>query len=119
MVTAIVIPIIFLYFFWITKKEIKEQENKWLKAGQVSQEAMVIGKIISIHNEKQKFYYNRYIFVQVLKLQTETKLITVLKETPITKNFKIESFQAGEIIRVYGQWKDHQFYCGEINKINK
>ncbi|MDF2858769.1 MAG: hypothetical protein K0Q87_4620, partial [Neobacillus sp.] len=39
MVTAIVIPIICLYFFWLTKKEIEEHDIKWLAAGEVKQEA--------------------------------------------------------------------------------
>jgi hypothetical protein len=117
MVTAIVIPIICFYFFWITKKEMKEQDIKWLATGQVPEEAIVTGEIKSSFDEKQKFYYNRYIYIQELKLQTETKLITVKKLTPITKDIKIEPFQVGEKILVYGRWQDQQFYCAHFEKI--
>ncbi|WML43578.1 hypothetical protein [Neobacillus sp. PS3-40] len=119
MVTAIVIPIICIYFFWLTKKEMKEHDIKWLATGQVPQEAIVQGKITSMFDEKQRFYYNRYIYVQELKLQTETKLITVKKVSPITHDMKIVPFQLGEEIRVYGRWQDQQFYCANFEKVDR
>jgi hypothetical protein len=118
MITAIVIPIICLYFFWRTRKEMMEQDIKWLETGQVPQEAIVTGVIKSAFDEKQKFYYNRYIYIQEIKLQTDTKLISVKKVTPITKDLKIEPFQVGEKILVYGRWQDQQFYCAYFEKIN-
>ncbi|MDP4085696.1 MAG: hypothetical protein Q8934_13915 [Bacillota bacterium] len=117
MVTAIVIPILCLYFYWITRKEMRAQDSKWRATGQVVQEAMVTGEIRSISFEKQKFYYHRYIYVQEFKVQTESKLITVKKEIAYTKNMFIEPYTPGEIIRAYGQWKDQQFYCGMIEKL--
>jgi hypothetical protein len=118
MVTAIVIPIICLYFYWITRKEMKENDIKWLKAGEVQQEAILTGEIKSINEEKQRFYYHRYLFVQELKLQTKTKLIIVKKITPIEKNAKINAFTIGEYIRVYGGWKGNQFYFKHYETIN-
>ncbi|CAH2713388.1 hypothetical protein BACCIP111895_00523 [Neobacillus rhizosphaerae] len=110
MVTAIVIPIIVLYFYWLTKKEMKEHDKKWLACGNVQQEAVLIGEIISLTEEKQRFYYHRYIFVQTLKLKTAAKLITAKKVTPITKNMKIEPFNVGEVIRLYGSWEGTKFF---------
>ncbi|MCM3114063.1 hypothetical protein M3610_02010 [Neobacillus sp. MER 74] len=113
MVTAIVIPIICLYFYWLTKKEMKENDSKWASAGHVQHEAILIGEIKSIIEEKQRFYYHRYIHVQSLRLQTETKLITVQKITPITKGFQKVSFKVGDTIKVYGMWKDNKFVFNE------
>ncbi|MEH7305307.1 hypothetical protein [Neobacillus drentensis] len=113
MVTAIVIPIICLYFFWLTKKEMKENDTKWALAGHVQQEAVVTGVIKSLIEEKQRFYYHRFIYVQSLKLQTETKFITIQKITPITKDFQIVSFKVGEYIRVYGKWEENKFLFNE------
>jgi hypothetical protein len=109
MVTAIVIPIICLYFFLLTRKEMKENDIKWLKAGHVNQEAILTGEIKDILEEKQRFYNHRYIYVQSLKLQTETKLITAQKITPVTTEFNKESFNVGEVIRVYGNWDNSKF----------
>ncbi|MFL6562238.1 MAG: hypothetical protein ACJ8MO_39830 [Bacillus sp. (in: firmicutes)] len=109
MVTAIVIPIICLYFFWLTKKEMREHDTKWLDTGHVQQEAIIIGEIKSIIEEKQRFYYHRYIYVQSLKLQTDTKLVTAQKITPITNTFNKESFKVGVVIRVYGKWDQNKF----------
>jgi hypothetical protein len=118
MVTAIVIPIICLYFFWLTKKEMKENDTKWANAGHVQHEAILTGEIKSSIEEKQRFYYHRYIFVQSLKLQTETKLITVQKITPITKEFQRVPFNVGEVIRIYGKWNHSKFLFNEY-KIEK
>ncbi|MFJ5713435.1 hypothetical protein [Neobacillus sp. NPDC093127] len=109
MVTAIVIPIICLYFFWLTRKEMKEQDEKWLAVGNVREEAVLTGKIKSIVEDKQRFYYHRYIFVQTINLQTDTKLITAKKVTPIVKDIKIESFSVGKVILVYGSWEGNKF----------
>jgi hypothetical protein len=109
MVTAIVIPIICLYFYLLTKKEMKEHDEKWVKAGDVTHEAVLTGEIKSIVEEKQRFYYHRYLYVQTLQLQTSTKLITAKKITPLTRNLIIESFTIGDIIRVYGSWESNKF----------
>ena len=119
MVTAIVIPMICLYFFWISKREMKKQDQKWLECSNVPEEAVLIGKIYSLVEEKQRFYYNRYIYVQELKLQTEIKSVKLKKITPCTKNVKLDAFTIGETIRVYGKWEGNQFYFNryEINKV--
>jgi len=109
MVTAILIPIICLYFFWITRKERKEQYRKWLQAGEVRQESVVIGEIIDITEEKQRFYYDRYVLVQSIKLQSSNKVITALKTTPLTPDAIKETFTVGETVRLYGSWERSHF----------
>ncbi|MEH7375728.1 hypothetical protein [Neobacillus drentensis] len=118
MVTAIVIPIICLYFFWLSKKEMKEHDTKWLDTCQVQQEAIITGEIKSIVEEKQRFYYHRYIYVQSLKLQTETKIVTAQKITPVTNNFNKVSFNVGDVIRLYGKWEQNRFIFNQY-KIEK
>ncbi|MEH7156094.1 hypothetical protein [Neobacillus drentensis] len=113
MVTAIVIPVICLYFYWLTKKEMNENDAKWASVGRVEHEAIVTGEIKSIVEEKQKFYNHRYIYVQTLKLQTESKIIIVQKITPITKDFHKEDFRVGDVIRVMGKWDNSKFLFTE------
>lgn len=121
MVTAIVIPIICLYFYWLTRKEMKEQDEKWLAVNQIPQESMIAGEIKSLTEEKQRFYYHRYIVLQTLKIQTDTKIMTAKKMTPIIKNVKIDSFTTGEQIRLFGKWDGSTFLFSrfEVDKKQK
>ena len=87
----------------------KEQDVKWLAVSHVRQEAILSGEIKSVVEEKQRFYYNRYLFIQTIKLQTTARVICVQKVTPITKNMKIESFTVGDVITVSGTWEGSKF----------
>jgi hypothetical protein len=113
-VAAIVIPIICLYFYFLTKKEMKAQDQKWLAMGQIPEEAVLYGEIKEIMAEKQRFYYNRFIYVQEIKLQTESKCTTVKHVTPLVKNARLQTFQTGEMIRVYGRWQGHEFFFNRL-----
>lgn len=117
MVTAIVIPIICLYFYLVTKKEMGKQDQKWLETGKIRHESMITGEIKDRTDTKQRYYYNRYLYVQELKLQTDTKVMTVKKITPLTKDVQIEPFQTGETIRAYGSWKNNQFYFNDYDRL--
>ncbi|WP_257000227.1 hypothetical protein [Neobacillus jeddahensis] len=87
----------------------KEQDIKWLATGHVRPEAIVRGKVKSIIEEKQRFYYHRYIYIQTLELQSSTKIITAKKITPLTKDFKLVSFTIGDVIHAYGGWEGNTF----------
>lgn len=125
MVTAIVIPIICLYFFWLTKKEMNENETKWRNLSTIREEAIVTGRVKTISEERQRYYYHRYIYVQELLIQTDSNAIRVKKITPLTKDCKIEPFQAGDDYIFYGQWNEGHFLCnrymqsGARNEIHK
>jgi hypothetical protein len=119
MVTAILIPIICLYFYFLTRKEMKVHDEKWLKAGDVHHEAILTGAIQGILEEKQKFYLHRYILVQELKLQTDTKLIPIKTITPLTKNPDIKYFKTGDVIKVFGKWEGNQFYFNKYEIMEK
>lgn len=118
MVTAVVIPIICLYFFWITRKEMKLNDFKWLATAEVKKEAVLTGEIKSINQEKQRFYYHRYILVHELMLQTESKLIKVKKISPIKNNIEIDTFSPGEVIRIYGCWEGNHFHFSEYQIVH-
>ncbi|MDZ5470666.1 hypothetical protein SM124_02770 [Bacillus sp. 31A1R] len=109
MVTAIVIPIICIYFYYLTKKEMKIQNDKWLKSGEVKEEAMVIGTVESIYEERTKYYYHRYILITEIKLKTEFKMLTVKKITPLTNLTLPIPISVGDKVRLYGDWKEHYF----------
>ncbi|MFS0778766.1 hypothetical protein ABC255_22505 [Neobacillus sp. 3P2-tot-E-2] len=119
MVTAVVVPIICLYFYWITRKEMKLNDSKWLAAAEVKKEAALTGEIRSINREKQRFYYHRYILVYELTLHTETKLIKAKKIIPLTNNIELDTFSIGEVIRIYGSWEGNHFHFNEYEIVNK
>jgi hypothetical protein len=117
MVTAVVIPIICLYFFWITRKEMKLNDSKWLASADVIKEAVLSGEIKSVNMEKQRFYYHRYILVYELTIQTETKLIKAKKIIPIKNHFEADTFTIGEVVRIYGSWQGNHFHFNEYHKL--
>ncbi len=115
MVTAILIPIICFYFYWLTLKEMKENDTKWLAVSMVPHEAVLTGKITSIAEERQRFYYHRYIYVQTLKLETSSKVITAKKTSPITKKMTAVTFALGDVVTIYGSWEGSTFLFSEYD----
>jgi hypothetical protein len=67
--------------------------------------------------EKQRFYYHRYLYVQEIKLQTDSKLVKVRKVTPIRKNIEIEPFTIGEVIRIYGSFIGSNFHFKHFERL--
>jgi hypothetical protein len=118
MVTAVVIPILCLYFFWITRKEMKLNDSKWLASAEVAKEAVLTGEIISINKEKQRFYYHRFILLYELSLQTETKLIKAKKIVPIRNNTEMATFSVGDVVRIYGSWVGNHFHFNEYQLVH-
>lgn len=116
MVTAIVIPIICLYFFWLTRKEMRESQQKWLQLKTVAEEAVITGEVVQLSGHKQRFSYYRFIYVLELTILTESKKWQVKKIIPIERDFQIPSITLGDKVHVYGNWKENYF---QVNRIEK
>lgn len=116
MVTAIAVPIICLYFYWVTKKEFKAHHQQWLNLNQVEEEAIITGKIIDIYIEKQRFYYYRFIWIVEVKLQTNTNVVNIKKHIPHTKEVILPNLEVGNLVRFYGNWKQGHF---EFNRFSE
>ena len=115
MVTAIVIPIICLYFFWLTKKEMREGYEKWASLKTVPEEAIMSGEVVQISESRQRYNYSRYIHVLELTIQTKSnKHSNIKKITPLMKNTRIPSVKIGDSVHLYGNWKDDFFQVGRI-----
>lgn len=117
MVTAILIPIICIYFLWLTLKEAKENEMKWLQTGTAKEEAAVFGEVLSVIKEKQRFYYHRYIIVQELAIRTESGTIKAKVITPLMKDARINDYRTGQILRVYGSWEKNWLHANRIEVV--
>lgn len=114
MVTAILIPLICLYFLWLSIKEAKENEKKWLEAGKANEEAIVEGTISSVTLEKQKYYYHRYLIVQELTIKATSGLVKARVIKPLTKDAVINEYHPGEEVRLYGSWQKNWFHVNRV-----
>ncbi|KON89221.1 hypothetical protein AF332_22040 [Sporosarcina globispora] len=116
MVTAIVIPIICLYFYWLTRKEMRESYEEWDSLNTVPEEAIISGEVVHISESRQRFYYYRYIHVLELAIQSKEKKYSKIKKiTPMMKSAKIPSVAIGDSVHLYGNWKDDFFQVGRID----
>jgi hypothetical protein len=109
MVTAIVIPIICLYFFWVTKKERRYYETEWESIGTVPEEAMIEGKITRLHLEKQRYYYHLHVWVLEMRIQAAAKTTIARKLEAANKDFKNPGFKEGDHIILFGKWQKEIF----------
>jgi hypothetical protein len=117
MVTAIVIPIICCYFLYITLKEKKEIDKKWADLEAVPEEAFINGKVLDVHEEKQRFYYYHFIHIVEITLQTSYHVIVARKITPIKETFSIPHISKGEELHLSGNWKEKETF--QISRITK
>lgn len=117
MVTAIVIPIICFYFYFLTKKEMKFFHEKWKNLDHVYEEAVITGEITQINEERQRFYYHRYVHSVQITLKTTNGQIDAKKFIPIKTGYQIPEVHIGEFVRVYGNWENRQFQISRIQKV--
>ncbi|WP_078381019.1 hypothetical protein [Sutcliffiella halmapala] len=119
MVTAIVIPILIFYFYWITKKELAKQKQNWQTLEDIKHEARVEGSITNISIVKKRFYHQYYIMVTTLQIQNQTQIYTVIRKQPLTDSWEPMPLNQGDHIVVYGHWEEDFFVAGNIKKITQ
>lgn len=119
MVAAIVIPILFLCFFIITKRERKDFTAKWLAVNNVEEEALLRGTITNITKEKQRYYYNKYIFVTDLVIKEQHKHTKARHIMPITTDFTPPTFTIGTKIHCIGKWENDIFRFTNFKELDK
>jgi hypothetical protein len=114
MVTAILVPIILFYFYYLTKKDAKTFDEKWTALSNVTEEAILTGKIVNIKEEKQRFYYTRYVYILEISLQTSVHTVTAKKITPGNTPPQHHNLNKGQIITLYGNWEKEEFQISRI-----
>lgn len=117
MVTAIVIPIICIYFYWLTKKELQESHEKWMSLKNVPEEAMLIGRVINVSESRQRFSYHQFIYVLDIKIKGDYTEWNVKKIIPIDGQEEIPTLQKDKLVRVYGNWKENHFLVSRIERL--
>jgi hypothetical protein len=115
MVTAIVIPILIIYFYWVAKKEAAYQRKKWESLTSVSLEARIQGEIIHIQSEKKRFHHQLFMMVTTIQVkENNDKLHTVLLREPLTPSWSLPVYRIGDSIQILGRWDTGVFHAGEI-----
>ncbi|HZG61213.1 MAG TPA: hypothetical protein VEY68_12215 [Anoxybacillus sp.] len=109
-VTAIVIPILFAYFYYLTKKERRKYYEKWMKIRNVKEEALVKGTVIDVQERKERYYHHYFIHVTDVVLNDSHKKIIARTQLPATDIVEKPIFQKGKTIISYGQWRDGIFF---------
>jgi hypothetical protein len=113
-VTAIVIPIIILYFYYLSKREAKKKIESWMSVGTVPEEDKFDGVISNIFTELEQFYHGKYVWHCELKVKTESSVVKVIMRKPYVDNFNSPPLQRGRTITCNGKWKDGVFLANKL-----
>jgi hypothetical protein len=109
-ITAIVIPILFAYFYYLTKKERRKYYEKWTRIRNVKEEAWVKGIIIDVQERKERYYHHYFIHVIDVILHVSDKKIIARTQLPATTMVEKPIFPKGDTIICYGQWRNGIFF---------
>jgi hypothetical protein len=115
LIAMIVIPLLFLYFFFCTKKEYDKQHSCWKTIGAVPEEARLTGKATKVMKDRQRFFQSKYIYVLEIHLFDGKKTYKVVKKEPIFQSrTTLTDVEVGETVACLGQWQDHSFLANRI-----
>ena len=117
MVTAVVIPILILYFWWISVKEINKQKRRWLSVSKVKEDSIIEGLIKSVTNKRERFYYHYFLNVIEIKLLNQNTIVLAQIKTPDTPEIQIPSLNEGETIRLIGYWNENIFIVSRWERL--
>jgi hypothetical protein len=118
MVAAIVIPIIFLYFLYISMNERKRRIEKWQQIGDIKEETFISGKVIQSYTLTKRFVGKHYISETILLIKSEYETYKAILKLPITPTFQAIQIDDDSLITCYGYWGNKTFYFCRY-KMNK
>ncbi|WP_096154760.1 MULTISPECIES: hypothetical protein [Bacillus] len=119
MVTAVVIPILIIYFWWISVKEIKKQKKRWLSVSEVKEESILDGVIKGISNKRERFYYHYFIKITEIKLSHQNKIVSTQIKMPDTPDWQQPTLKVGDQLRLIGLWHENVFIVSRWEHIKK
>ncbi|MDX5475327.1 MAG: hypothetical protein LPK00_07285 [Bacillaceae bacterium] len=117
MVTAVVIPILILYFWWISVKEIKKQKKRWLSVSVIKEDSIIEGVIRSVTNKRERFYYHYFLHVTEIKLLHQSNIVLAQIKTPDTPEIKMPSLNGGDTVRLIGYWNENIFIVSRWERL--
>ncbi|WLR52209.1 hypothetical protein LC040_04690 [Bacillus tianshenii] len=117
LIAAIVIPIIFLYFLMLTRREHRKHHEAWLTSGIVEEHASIRGRVVRLNTSKRIFYQQKRIFTLEVVIQEEERKHTAIIEKPITEPFTSPTLEIGQEIIAYGQWDNKYFRINRFEQL--
>lgn len=109
MIAAIVIPILFLYFLYLTMKERKKRIQLWTNIGNIREESVIKGKIVQIYTSKYTYIGKYEVLEATLLIKTNNGTIKAKKKMPITSDFQPPYFEVNTTIYCYGSYIRQHF----------
>ncbi len=116
MVAAIVIPILFIVFYFIVKRNNASYEQKWKEVGKIREQITLTGNLERFFVEKKRFYQHRYIWHVQLYLKENKNVIKVIFEKPAQTDELPIQLSINEKVKCYGHWDQKTFLANRIIK---
>ncbi len=116
LVTAIVIPLLFLFFLFIVRKERKKQYQKWRDFGKIEEKTVESGIVQRIFSEKRKYYHELYVSRTELVIDNGVKVFQVIIEKPSDQKEATLEINQNDFVTCYGTWHNHSFLANRIRK---
>jgi ribulose bisphosphate carboxylase small subunit len=111
MVTAILVTLVIIYFFWRSKRERKEFIKSWEQVGVVDETDKLSGTVLSVFTEVQKYYHGKFIWVAELKIRNDGKNVTVIMKRPYRKENERLQISKSDEVTFSGTWEHQKFFA--------
>lgn len=118
LVTAIVVPILFIIFLFISIRNRKTYANEWKQIGTIEEKEVLSGVLQRSIMEKKRFYYHYYFWHCQLFVKTnDGTTITIHYEKPALEA-TAPNLQKGDVLHCYGHWYGEVFLANRMDKLN-
>ncbi len=114
MIAAIVIPILFIFFYFTVKRNNAAYEKRWRNVGDINEQLTLSGTLERSFVEKKRFYHHRYIWNFQIYLKDKHELIKVIYEKPALTDIPPLKLTTHDKIKCYGQWNGKNFLANRI-----
>lgn len=116
-VAAIVIPILFIYFYFLTSREKSKQIYKWKRVGVVPEESRIMGKVDSIQQSTERFYQNYKVVLFIFTITSDDKRIRAVKKMPLGDEVPAVDIDKTTPVIMTGRWNKQTFLINKIQNI--
>jgi hypothetical protein len=116
MVAAVCITGIFIYFFFLSGRLIRNQRQEWEQFGQEEEVISISGMITHSFTQKKRLY-GQYWFVEIgatLYIEKENRSYKILWRKPFTEGLVIPKVEKGQVVIAKGNHRQGIFYVNAL-----
>ena len=117
LVTAIVIPILFLCFYFIVRKEKRKQLESWKALNQQEETDIIKGQIDNIYTEKKRYFQQLFLWKTTIHVIDGNQKYTIIYEKPADKKEATLRLSKRDYVACYGSWYQNVFQANRIEKL--